>query len=109
MREFNIVKIRRLDAERDLDGYLEILHQVDRFPRSPDEWWERPRAAGPDEFRRHLVGEVDGRTVAIVTIQDNVMATNAVMIRLVVDAALRGRGHGRAMAAAAKALIRCSP
>jgi GNAT superfamily N-acetyltransferase len=105
MREFNIVKIRRLDAERDLEGYLEILHQVDRFPRSAEEWRERQRQAGPDEFRRHLVGEVDGRIVAITTMVDNYMTSNAVVIRLVVDARLRGRGHGRAMAVAAGALL----
>src|SRR5215467_11154256 len=105
MRGFNIVKIRRLDAERDLDGYLEILHQVDRFPRSAEEWWERQRQAGRDEFRRYLVGEVDGRIVAIAALQDNVMASNAVVVRLVVDAAMRGRGHGRAMAAALEALL----
>jgi len=99
------VKIRRLDAERDLEGYLEILHQADRFPRSAEEWREREREVGPDEFRRHLVGEVDGRIVAIATLGDNVMASNAVVIRLVVDAGLRGRGHGRAMAGAARALL----
>jgi len=33
MRKFNMVKIRPLDAERDLESSLEILHQVDGFPR----------------------------------------------------------------------------
>lgn len=105
MRGFSIVKIRRLDAERDLEGYLEVLHQVDRFPRTAEEWWDRQRLAGPDEFRRYLVGEVDGRIVAIAALLDNVMATNAVVVRLVVDAGRRGRGHGRAMAAAAEAML----
>jgi hypothetical protein len=62
MREFNIVKIRRLDAEHDLEDDLEILHQVDRFPRSAEDWRELRRPAGPVEFRRHLVGEVTGRS-----------------------------------------------
>jgi predicted GNAT family N-acyltransferase len=48
---------------------------------------------------------VDGRIVAIATMMDNYMASNAVVIRLVVDAGMRGRGHGRAMAAAAGALL----
>src|SRR5215472_8343061 len=54
---FNIVKIRRLDAERDLSGYLDVVHQVDRFTRSAEEWRERQRLAGPGAFRRYLVGE----------------------------------------------------
>jgi hypothetical protein len=61
MREFIIVKIRPLDAEHDLDGFLRVVHQVDRFPRTEAEWRERRRLAGPDAFRRYLVGEVDGR------------------------------------------------
>src|SRR5215472_18997953 len=105
MWEFNIVKIRRLDAERDLEGYLAVVHQIDRFPRSAEGWRERQRHAGPEEFRRFLVGELDGRIVAIAALLDNVMATNAVVARLVVDARRRGRGHGRAMAAAAQALL----
>jgi GNAT superfamily N-acetyltransferase len=105
MREFNIVKIRRLDADRELDGYLDVVQQVDRFPRTPAEWRERQRLAGPDAFRRYLVGELDGRVVAIAALHDNEMAPDAVMVRIVVDAAVRGRGHGRAMAAAVDAAL----
>jgi hypothetical protein len=57
MREFIIVKIRRLDAERDLDGYLTIVPRVDRVPRAPEEWRLRQRLVGSEAFRRHLVGE----------------------------------------------------
>jgi GNAT superfamily N-acetyltransferase len=99
------VKIRPLDAEGDLDGYLRVVHQADRFPRTEAEWRERQRLAGPDAFRRHLVGEVDRRIVAVGSLLDNDMAANGVWGRVVVDAELRGRGHGRAMAAAVEALI----
>jgi ribosomal protein S18 acetylase RimI-like enzyme len=105
MLEFSIVKIRRLDAERDLAGYLAVVHQVDRFPRTADEWRERQRLAGPDAFRRYLVGEVGGRIVAAAAILDNEMAPNAVTVRLIVDVDRRGRGHGRAMATAVEAMI----
>jgi GNAT superfamily N-acetyltransferase len=105
MRGFNIVKIRRLDAERDLSGYLDVVHQVDRFPRTAEEWLERQRMAGPDAFRRYLVGELDGRIVAAAALLDNEMAPTAVTARVVVDAALRGRGHGRAMEAAVEAAL----
>jgi GNAT superfamily N-acetyltransferase len=105
MREFIIVKIRPLDAEGDLDGYLQVVHQVDRFPRTAAEWRERQRLAGPDAFRRHLVGELDGRIAAVGLVVDNDMATNAIVARVVVDAGHRRRGHGRAMAAAIEALV----
>jgi hypothetical protein len=71
MRGFNIVKIRRLDAERDMDKYLYVVHQADRCPRTAAELRERPRLAGLDgldAFRRCLVGEVEGRNVAAATL-----------------------------------------
>src|SRR5215831_10624748 len=100
MRKFIIVKIRLLDAEHDLDGYLAVMHQVDRFPRSAAEWRERQRPAGTDAFRRYLVGQLGDRIAAVAAVLDSNMAANGVVVRIVVDARFRGRGHGRAMAAA---------
>ena len=105
MRKFIIVKIRLLDAEHDLDGYLAVVHQVDRFPRSAAEWRERQRPAGTDAFRRYLVGQLGDRIAAVAAVLDSNMAANGVVVRIVVDARLRGRGHGRAMAATVDALL----
>jgi GNAT superfamily N-acetyltransferase len=97
--------IRAMEPSRDLDGFLRVLHQVDPFPRTPDEWWERARSAEPSAFRRYLVGEVDGEIVAIGALLDSDLIANAVTARLVVDEAHRGRGRGRALAEALDALL----
>ena len=96
--------VRALDPERDLDGYLRVVHQQDPFPRDAAEWWERQREARQGAFRRHLVGEAGGEIVAVGILLD-VEAGNAVNGRLVVDTVHRGRGHGRTMAAALDDLI----
>lgn len=51
------VKTRAMDPDRDLDGYLDVVHQMEPFPYTAEEWRERQRLAVPGEFRRHLVGE----------------------------------------------------
>jgi GNAT superfamily N-acetyltransferase len=94
-----------MDPDRDLDDYLAVVHQMEPFPRTADEWRERQRLAMPEEFRRHLVGELAGRVVAAATLTDNQWAANAVNVRIVVDAAHRGSGCGRAMVAAVDALL----
>ena len=90
---FNIVKIRRLDAERDLSGYLDVVHQVDRFTRSAEEWRERQRLAGPGAFRRYLVREVDGRIVAAAALLDSQMAPKRLWRRLSNDFTGVSPGH----------------
>jgi GNAT superfamily N-acetyltransferase len=96
--------VRSMDPERDIDGYLRVIHQQDPFPRNAAEWWQRHREARQGAFRRHLVGEVGGEIVAVGVLLD-VETGNAINARLVVDVALRGRGHGRTMAAALDELI----
>lgn len=98
--------IRAMDPQRDIDGFLRVSHQVDPFPRTPAEWFERVRLAEPDAFRRHLVGEVGGEIVANGALMDSDLHANGIMARLVVDAAHRRRGHGAALAAALEALLR---
>jgi GNAT superfamily N-acetyltransferase len=95
---------RSMDPERDLDGFLRVIHLQDAFPRNAAEWWERHREARQDAFRRHLVGEVNGEIVAVGVLLD-FETRNAINARLVVDVAHRGRGHGRRMAAALDELI----
>jgi hypothetical protein len=49
------VKIRRMDAERELDGHLAVAHLADRFPRGAAEWRERRRVGrGLSMLRRAL-------------------------------------------------------
>lgn len=99
------LSIRPLHPESDLDGYLRVMHQVDQFPRSIAEWWERQRLAAPGAFRRYLVAEQSDEIVAAAALLDHEMSANTVAARLVVDEAHRGRGVGRAMAAAAEAAL----
>jgi len=96
--------IRTLDPERDLDGYLRVVHQQDPYPRDAVDWWERRREARLGAFRRDLVGEVGGEIVAVGVLLD-VETGDAINARLVVDVAYRRRGHGRAMAAVLDELI----
>lgn len=93
-----------MDPERDLDGFLRVVHQQDPFPRNAGEWWDRHREARKGAFRHHLVGEVSGEIIAVGVLLD-VETGNAINARLVVDVAHRGRGHGRTMAAALDELI----
>ncbi len=99
------LSIGPLHPERQLDGYLRVMHQVDPSPRSPAEWWERQRLAAPGAFRRYLVAEHAGEIVAAAALLDHEMLANTVAARLVVDEVHRGRGVGRAMAAAVEAVL----
>src|SRR5262245_16725786 len=94
-----------MDPDRDLDGYLDVVHQMEPFPHNADEWRERQRLAVPGLFRHHLVGELDDRIVAVAVALDSEVAANGVYARIVVDRAHRGRGCGRVMAAAIDALL----
>jgi hypothetical protein len=55
---FIIVKIRRLDAERDLDGHRILWHEVDRSPRI-DGGAVRSTARVRTRFGAGLSGEED--------------------------------------------------
>jgi GNAT superfamily N-acetyltransferase len=105
VRRPGAVIIRPLAPERDLEGYLRVMHQADPFSHTADDWREREKLAPPGAFRRHLVGELDGEIVAAAAVVDHPMIQDGVTVRLVVDVAHRRRGHGRTLAAAVEALV----
>jgi GNAT superfamily N-acetyltransferase len=97
--------IRALDADRDLVRYLELLRQSEPSSTTAEDWRERQRRAGPDAFRRYLVGELAGEIVAAGFLLDHELMENGVAARVIVEAGHRGRGHGSEMAAELDALV----
>ena len=100
-----ILAIRPLDPERDLEAFLRVRSQMDVVPMTRETWWDGERRAAPGAFRRHLVGQVGDEIVAAASVMDHPLLDDGVGLRLVVEGAHRGRGHGRAMMAACEELL----
>jgi RimJ/RimL family protein N-acetyltransferase len=101
----DLPRIRRLNIETDVHGYVRLVSQAEPSPLTADDWRERQRRAHPGAYRRFLVGELDGEIVVAGSLLDSGLMANGVAARIVVDAAHRGRGYGTAMAAALDALV----
>lgn len=97
--------VRPLDPARELDEFVRVRAHGEAIPVTPESWWDSERRAAPGAFRRHLVGEVDGEVVAMVSVLDHPFLDDGVALRLVVDRERRRQGHGRAMMAAVEQLL----
>jgi GNAT superfamily N-acetyltransferase len=92
------LRIRALDAERELDAYLAVANQARTDPISRERWLEvAARALRPP---RHLVGEADGRVVVVASVGDEEFADDCASAWIGTSPAHRRQGHGRAMLAA---------
>ncbi len=98
------MQIRRLDPKLELESFLDVLHQGVPL-RTGAAAWRALELREAGTFRRHLVGELNGRIVAAASITDNPLLADGVSIRLTVDSGQRGRGLGRAMAAAVQEVL----
>jgi GNAT superfamily N-acetyltransferase len=98
--------VRPLDPQAELAAYLAVGNQANAMPQTAAQWWDRQVRVPEGRPNRHLVGEREGRIVAVADVADWALTRNAVEVRLVVDGAERGRGHGRALAAAVEEELR---
>jgi GNAT superfamily N-acetyltransferase len=101
--------IRPLDPRAELPAYLAVSNQPHAMPLTEAGWWDAQARVRPDRPGWHLVAEHDGRIVAIATVRDSAMTRDTLDVRVVVDRDERGRGFGRAVAAAAAEHLRSRP
>ena len=97
--------IRPLDPERELEAFLRVRSLTDAIPVTPESWWGGERRAVPGAFRRPLIGEIPDGVVAAASVMDSPFLDDGVAVRLAVDPAHRGRGHGRAMMVSIEAFL----
>jgi GNAT superfamily N-acetyltransferase len=94
------LNIRTLDPEHELDAFLAVSNLAAIRPVTRERWLALAARAGGHSLRRSLVGESDGRIVAIAALADEWRAVDGVSALVVTDPAHRRQGHGLAMLAA---------
>jgi GNAT superfamily N-acetyltransferase len=97
------LRVRALDPERELDTFLAVLDSGRLESVTRERWLEmQVRTRGR---RWSLVGEAEGRLVAVASLAEHEFMADCVSAVLVTDPAHRRRGHGAAMMAAAEEVL----
>jgi GNAT superfamily N-acetyltransferase len=99
------LKVRELDPERELDAFLSVSNQASIAPVTRQRWLEIEARTSGHGLRRSLVGESDGRVVAIANLADEWRAADGVSAWIATDPEHRKRGHARAMMATVEEVL----
>jgi mycothiol synthase len=95
--------VRALDRERELDAFLSVANQGRLVAITRERWLEIEARAS--RRRWSLLGEADGRIIAVARVAEEEFVADGVSIIIVTDQAHRRRGHGAAMMAAAEEIL----